>query len=1246
MLSSILFAIALPAGSAPRDWEDPAVFERNQEEPHAPLVSYASLAEALRDERAAASRLSLDGRWQFQWAAVPEEAPAGFFRVDFDASRWDPIEVPGNWQMQGFGHPLFRNVHQPFPARPPLVPSDYNPVGSYRRTFAIPEAWAGKRILLRFEGVKSASTVWVNGKEVGYNEGGMEPAEYDVTRFVRPGENLIAVRVLQYSDGTYLECQDMWRLAGIFRGVSLSACPLVHIRDAYATTDLDERYEDAVLRIAIDVRNAGENRAEGYAVRARLFAAEGEVAPAEPLVAKTIAVDAGGATTAVLSSTIQHPRKWSAETPNLYRLAIELLDPAERLVEAVALRIGFREVEIRDQKVLVNGVAIKFNGVNSHVHHPVTGRTMDVETMRTDLVLMKRFNINCVRTSHYPPNIEYLDLADELGMYIVDEAGDEAHATEYLSERPEWRAAYVDRARQMVFRDRNHPSVIIWSAGNESGSGQNIAALIAEGKRIDPGRPAWLYGGNDDLLPFEDIVGPRYPRPEQLARVAEVPPAKDPRPSFMDEYIAATGNGLGAIDEYWDLIWKHPRLTGGAIWDWVSPGILQPVRLTPDASPRANHGALMGPASLVPGRFGNALALSGHDEWVEMYRSPSLDIEGEAITLAAWIYPRRWNGTCPIIAKGKDQFGLRQIDRGTLEFHVAGAKRGSVRAPVPPSWEYAWHSIAGIYDGASLSLLCDGKILASAPHEGPIAPSAFPVAIGKDAELHGQEHPGELCDAVLDRVRIFPRALTPAELESVTPDLIAQAALWLDFEEMEERGTFYWLGIGGRSYGLVWPDRRVQPELWQLKKSPQPVAVEAIDLPAGRLRIINRHAFTDLSIYDATWTLSAEDRILEEGSLALATPPGTSEVVTIPFARPERLPRVEHRLAVRFALRDATAWAPAGHEVAWEQFPLETATLVGPPPPRGSGDLTVREETREVIIDGAGFRYVFDKGTGTLASIRLGDGKEFLKAGPTFNAWRAPTANEEEREWGGAPIANEWRKAGLDRLRMDVRDISVNAAGRVEIRTRIHAAAPGKTSGFDNEFAYRFLASGDIVIEHRVSCVGPMPEWLPRIGIGMTLAGELRRLRWYGRGPFETYPDRKTGAKIGVHETTADREYVPYLIPQDYGNKTDVRWASLTNDDGAGLFVTGDSPLNVSVHIYDTDNLSRARYPFQLVRQDGITLSVDHRVCGVGDTPEKTLPAYRVLPGEYRYAVRIRPFSRGVEDEWSLYRQDAFTPAE
>ena len=340
--------------------------------------------------------------------------------------------------------------------------------------------------------MQSASTVWVNGREVGYNEGGMEPAEYDVTPHVQAGENTLAVRVYGYSDGTYLEDQDTWRLSGIYRDVALIAAPPVHVRDVFVVTDLDGAYRNAELRVAAEVSHYGRGEARGYRLRATLYERKAPTIVGASFSSQPFTVPAAGHVTVSLRTPVVAPRLWSAEHPHLYRLVLELLSPDGEVGEVVGSRVGFREVAIRDQAFLVNGRPVKLNGVNSHMQHPDTGRAVDVATMRKDLTLMKQFNVNAVRTSHYPPDIEYLDLADELGVYVIDETNDEAHSTEYLSERPEWRAAYVERGRKMVLRDRNHPAIVIWSAGNESGSGHEHLRRDRRGEAARPHPPLAL----------------------------------------------------------------------------------------------------------------------------------------------------------------------------------------------------------------------------------------------------------------------------------------------------------------------------------------------------------------------------------------------------------------------------------------------------------------------------------------------------------------------------------------------------------------------------------------------------------------------------------------------------------------------------------------------------------------------------------------------------------------------------------
>ena len=432
------------------------------------------------------------------------------------------------------------------------------------------------------EKTASASFVWINGREVGYNEGGQEPAEYNITSYLKAGRNLIAVAVIKYSDGYYLEDQDYWRLAGIFDDVWLFATPELHIFDWVATTDLDEAYTDARLDLSVDIKNYSQVEKKGYTLQTILY--DSAKKPIRTFMSDRFGVLPGSKNTIKIFGQLKNPAKWSAEFPNLYHLTFELINPDGETEEVISGKIGFKETEIKDQVFYLNGVPVKLNGINSHMQHPVNGHMMDEETIRKDLSILKQFNINCVRTSHYPPVTRYLELADEYGIYIVDETGDEAHATEYLSGRSEWEGMYRERARKMVLRDRNHPSVLFWSAGNESGEGNNICAVIDEGKKYDKTR-FWMYGGNAFAHHCEEIIGPRYPQiHELLTNVYNIPAEKDPRPSFLDEYLAVTGNGGGGLDEYWEAFMNHPRSMGGAIWDFVSTGITEKTISLNDAS--------------------------------------------------------------------------------------------------------------------------------------------------------------------------------------------------------------------------------------------------------------------------------------------------------------------------------------------------------------------------------------------------------------------------------------------------------------------------------------------------------------------------------------------------------------------------------------------------------------------------------------------------------------------------------------
>ncbi|EMA38018.1 glycoside hydrolase family 2 TIM barrel-domain containing protein [Halococcus hamelinensis] len=570
------------------DWLDPAVIGRNRIDPHVPVVPYADATTAVvRDRTASPWFRSLNGFWNFSLVETPADTPDGFHDPDFDDGDWDELRVPRNWQTAGHGEPHYTNVVYPFPVDPPNVPTE-NPTGLYRRSFTIPEGWSERRIRLRFDGVDSAFHVWVNGERVGYSEGSRLPSEFDITESVSPGENSLAVRVYKWSNGSYLEDQDMWWLSGIFRDVSLSAKPTVQVRDVDIRTEPDDEFEDWTLRGVADVSNVGETRSS-----ARVTAAlrdEDGLELGVDFSETTVALDPGATEEVRFEAVVEEPGRWTAETPARYHLTLTVVEGDSSIV--VSQPVGFRDVAIEDGRLLVNGEAITVRGVNRHDFHPDWGRTVPVSVMREDIELMKRHNVNAVRTAHYPNDPRFYDLCDEYGLYVLDETDLECHglekvgSTPHLSDDPTWEATYVDRMVRMIERDKNHPSVIVWSLGNESGFGVNHERMAEATRERDPTRPIHYEPDEDQRV--SDIIGPMYPPFDQLDAWA----ADDlDHPVILCEYAHAMGNGPGNLREFWDRFDEHDQLQGGFVWDWIDQGLRQ---RTDDGTERFAYGGDFG----------------------------------------------------------------------------------------------------------------------------------------------------------------------------------------------------------------------------------------------------------------------------------------------------------------------------------------------------------------------------------------------------------------------------------------------------------------------------------------------------------------------------------------------------------------------------------------------------------------------------------------------------------------------------
>lgn len=555
---------------APFDWENPAVIERNKQAQRASFFAFETAALAEQGIPDSSGRfMSLNGVWKFHYAPTPEERPMDFFENKFDASAWDDIPVPANWEVEGHGTPIYVNHPYAFSFHqrpsPPDIPDGDNPVGSYLRTFEMPDLWDGQQVIVHFGAVKSAFYLWVNGEAIGYSQGSKLPAEFNITDALKPGINTLAVEVYRWSDGSYLECQDFWRISGIERDVYLYTQPDAHIRDFHVVADVDAAYTDGLLTVDVFWGQGGLRRAPQ--VKAALAYAGTRI----ECTWTSEAIEGGTR----LITRVPDAALWTAETPHLYDLDLVLNDSKGRCIEAIRERIGFRKVEIRGKQLLVNGQPVLIKGVNRHEHHLETGHVVSRQAMLEDIRLMKAHNVNAVRTSHYPNDPYWYDLCDEYGLYVYDEANIESHGMGYnldrtLGNNPDWLDAHMSRMQRMVERDRNHPSIIVWSMGNEAGNGYNFYQLYLWTKSEDSTRFVAYERAVHEWN--TDIIGDMYAHYDALERYAL--DSTQMRPFILCEYAHAMGNSLGGFQEYWDLFRQYDILQGGFIWDFIDQGLL------------------------------------------------------------------------------------------------------------------------------------------------------------------------------------------------------------------------------------------------------------------------------------------------------------------------------------------------------------------------------------------------------------------------------------------------------------------------------------------------------------------------------------------------------------------------------------------------------------------------------------------------------------------------------------------------
>lgn len=1019
------------------DWENEQIFEINKEEPHSTLFPYESVVKALASHKDQSKYFtSLDGKWKFNWVRKPADRPVDFYKKDFDVSAWNEIMVPGNWERQGYGVPHYLDEEYPFSANWPTIPNKYNPVGSYKKEFEINDSWKNREIFIHFGAVSSAFYIWINGKKIGYSQGAKLPAEFNITEFVKVGKNTVSCEVYRWSDGSYLEGQDMWRLSGIDREVYLYATPKQHIRDFYVKSSLDENYEHGKVDIDLELINYEDVAVNGLRIEAVLLEDEKELLKFGKQIDRldeTLKFS--------IEEEIKQAKHWTAETPNLYTILISLKDQQDNIVEAISCKTGFRNVEILDGLLKVNGTAISIKGVNRHEHDPITGHYVDEASMIKDIKLMKQFNINAVRASHYPNDSRWYELCNEYGLYVVDEANVESHGLNIsdtaitLGNRPEWIKAQLRRTERMVERNKNHPSIITWSLGNEAGFGVCFIEAYKWTKERDPSRPVQYEMAQ--YSEYTDIQAPMYHKIDRIIKYATSNPS---RPLILCEYAHGMGNSIGNLQDYWDAIEEHKSLQGGFIWDWVDQGLLE----------------------------------------------------------------KNENGE---------------------EFFAYGGDYNHV--PVDNDSNFCIN-------------------------------------------------------------------------------------------------------------GLVQPDRNVNPHIWEVKKVYQNVKIKAVDIAEGKFEIYNDFDFTNLNHYDMTWKLEAEGQLVASGKTTqIDLEPHESKRISMNLPRNLPSPGIEYFITISFSARYQDASLPEGHIIAWEQFTLHVVSTKPKIWNQNDQTLNVSEESDYFRIEGENFKYKISKTTGYLNSMMF-EGKELMNKNLEPNFWRVPIDNDlgNEMQKRCAVWKMEGENAQLEKVK--------------QLENTIEATIKLAGSGAILLIKYHFSSNGSIHISNQMMpSAAKMPE-LPRYGMTMELPGEFSNMSWFGRGPQESYWDRKTGAAIGVYEGSVWDQYHPYIRPQEFGNKTDVRWMVLKNEDGLGLLIVGDNPLSMSAWqlLYkDIEHKAKHepnKHAVDIKPRDLVTFNIDYKQMGVGGDNSwgaKVHDEYTLPYQNYEYSFSIIPVSNNSASSWELAKK-------
>ena len=1307
------------AAFAGEEWYDQIeTVQVNREYAHSFFIPYQDAQTALKNEQSVFTKeleksdyyQTLNGEWDFYFS----ENPAGRLSdpddetIDWSGRLTDKIEVPSTIEVQvdkngqyKYATPLYTNTFYPWVnfetvtygenmglhAKAPTV---VNGVAHYERNFTLPEDWDGREVFVSFQGAESAFYLYINGTKVGYAEDSYTADDFNITPYLQAGENTISVQLYRWSTGSYLENQDFIRLSGIFREVYLYSKDDVEIRDFFLKQSLNDDFSEAVLTAEVDVRNLDGAEKSGT-VEVQVFDTATNTAVTEVVsasyrvgVAETdfteLIADKGVTVTAQL--TVDEPKLWDADHPNLYSVVIQLKDAAGNVVETVCHRVGFRSLENvvfnsnGQYQLQMNGKKLMVRGTNRHETHPVDGRAIDFDTIVQDLTMMKQNNLNALRMSHYPNNVWTYDIADELGIYVCDEANVESHQGEQKSgipsRYPVWTEAVLSRTQNMVERDKNHTSVIIWSLGNEATYTDQIGRLYDMNENYamytatswilerDPARIRKYERDNrynvnsDGTLNREnsmvDIYSSQYWSISNIT--SHVTNRNNKLPYIQSEYAHSMGNALGNLKEYWDVFRKYENAQGGFIWDWIDQSILTTEQVNFFYGIKDAKGNKVNTENVEFVDLGDGdKALSG-----VVAIPATAHTDANAMTLDAIV--RVPAGTslskdAAIIGNGDDGYNLKVNYRGQLEAFFSGYKAGCAVAEIPAGFtDGNWHRLTCTIDAqGNMNLYVDGVKTGNTVNRGALSDydtNTREICIGDDAEYPGRAWPGDI-----DAVRIMNKCMSAEEISKgmVAADAAGVIA-GFDFAESEfgEFSTGEMTGVWYYAYGGDWDDaarndgnfcgngivnadRSESPKLAEVKKVYQEVNFyDDGELLNGKVRVVNEFTSNNLNDYAITWTLVKNDTVLKNGVLELDLAAGESVTAELDFGTFDQV-REGDDYFVEFSVKTTKdeLWAEAGHEIASEQLVIEPETTEEAPmlDSAAMSEFTFVEETDTTInVSGAnGLKVVINKETGYITNYEYA-GNTLMTEGPVPNYYRAPIDDDR--------VGN----VGVDsNLLNTAKNYDVTSVGMEESSKMVVVTVNGNittATASPNTITYTIFANGQIVVDNEVELHSSKAP--TRVGMKISVPTEFENLTYYGKGPWENYCDRNTGSYIGIYETNVDEieELNKYLKPQENGNHTEVRFAAVKNAEGAGFMVVADDVMETSLSKYEDEDMAKYRHMCNVPEADGyLVFNVDEAQRGLGGAAcgPGPLSQYTLSNGTYSQSFRIIPFTSATNEE-------------